>query len=48
MNQEEDLADLSGWVSIENQSGKRYANATLKLIAGDVNQVVQGNNTFLD
>jgi len=29
--------DLSGWVSIENQSGIAYPNAKLKLVAGDVN-----------
>jgi hypothetical protein len=29
--------DLSGWVSIENQSGIGYPNAKLKLVAGDVN-----------
>lgn len=31
--------DLNAWVSIENQSGATYPNATLKLIAGDVNRV---------
>jgi hypothetical protein len=29
--------DLSGWVSIENQSGITYQGAKLKLVAGDVN-----------
>lgn len=31
--------DLSGWVSIDNQSGAAYKNARLKLIAGEVNRV---------
>lgn len=31
--------DLSGWVSIDNQSGATYKNAKLKLVAGDVNRV---------
>lgn len=31
--------DLSGWVSIDNQSGAAYKNARLKLVAGDVNRV---------
>lgn len=31
---------LSGWVSIDNQSGATYKNATLKLVAGKVNKVV--------
>lgn len=30
---------LSGWVSIHNQSGATYNNAQLKLIAGDVHRV---------
>jgi len=33
------LIDFSGWVTIDNNSGKRYKNASLKLIAGDVNIV---------
>ncbi len=32
-------ADLSGWVTIDNKSGATYPNATLKLVAGDVNRV---------
>jgi hypothetical protein len=32
-------ADLSGWVSVENRSGKRYEDAKLKFIAGDVQRV---------
>ena len=39
LNQLEDKADLGGWVTIDNHSGKRYLNAKLKLIAGDVNTV---------
>lgn len=33
------LLDLSAWVSIINQSGATYADAKLKLIAGDVHRV---------
>ena len=29
-------ADLSGWVSVDNKSGKTYRDAKLKFIAGDV------------
>ncbi len=29
-------ADLAGWITIDNRSGGEYANARLKLIAGDV------------
>jgi len=31
--------DLSGWVTIDNQSGAAYKNAGLKLVAGEVNRV---------
>lgn len=30
---------LSGWVSLDNQSGKTYRDAKLKLVAGDINRV---------
>jgi len=30
---------LSGWVTLDNQSGKPFKNARLKLVAGDVHQV---------
>ena len=33
--------DLSGWVTLENQSGASYQNARLKLVAGDVNRVIE-------
>jgi hypothetical protein len=39
LNARDDRADLSGWVTIENKSGASYANATLKLVAGDVSRV---------
>jgi hypothetical protein len=32
------LADLTGWVTIDNKSGATYGNAALKLVAGDVNR----------
>ncbi len=32
-------ANLQGWVSLTNNSGARYENAKLKLLAGDVNVV---------
>ncbi|MFT6317389.1 MAG: hypothetical protein ACJAWG_002029 [Candidatus Azotimanducaceae bacterium] len=31
--------DLSAWVSLDNRSGSRYQNTTLKLVAGQVNRV---------
>jgi hypothetical protein len=34
-----DKADLVGWVTISNTSGKTFENATVKLMAGDVNNI---------
>ena len=39
LNDKDDMADLSGWVTIDNRSGTTYRNANLKLVAGDVNRV---------
>jgi len=39
LNENDDRADLSGWVTIDNKSGTTYKNAKLKLVAGDVNRV---------
>jgi len=35
-------ADLTGWVTLDNRSGATYANATLKLVAGDVHRAPEG------
>jgi hypothetical protein len=34
-----DLVDIVGWVSLSNNTGKRFDGATIKLMAGDVNRV---------
>jgi len=34
-----DEFDLSGWISLQNQTGKTFENADIKLIAGDVSKV---------
>lgn len=39
VNKEDNLADLSGWVTLDNNSGAEYMNAKLKLVAGNVNRV---------
>ena len=36
---DEARADLTGWVTLDNQSGAAYTNASLQLIAGDVRRV---------
>ncbi|NVK23227.1 MAG: DUF4139 domain-containing protein [Kangiellaceae bacterium] len=39
--------DLAGWVSIINQSGADFADAKLKLIAGDVNRAQPDQNIMI-
>src|SRR6185436_14949968 len=34
--------DLVGWITMQNQSGKTYRDATIKLMAGDVNKIEPG------
>lgn len=38
-NQDDTAVDFAGWVTITNKSGARYADARIKLIAGDVHRV---------
>jgi hypothetical protein len=37
-----DTVDLVGWVTIDNQSGKVFENARIKLMAGDVSKIQPG------
>jgi hypothetical protein len=39
VNADDTFVDLKGWTTINNTSGTSYPNATLKLVAGDVNVV---------
>lgn len=39
LDERDEKADLSGWVTIDNRSGATYRNALLKLVAGDVRRV---------
>ena len=38
VNADDRKSDLTGWVTIDNKSGATYANAALKLVAGDLNR----------
>ena len=38
LNKDDDKADMSGWVTIDNKSGAAYRNARLKLVAGEVHR----------
>jgi hypothetical protein len=46
VNAETTKADLTGWVTVTNQSGARYDDATLKLVAGQVNRTQAGEPFF--
>jgi len=37
--EDSDLLDIVGWVTMDNQSGKTFDNAKIKLMAGDVNKI---------
>ena len=39
VGENDDVLDLSGWVTINNNSGASYHDAMLKLVAGEVNRV---------
>lgn len=39
LNEKDDRADLSGWVTVDNKSGGQYRNARLRLVAGDISRV---------
>lgn len=39
INDDDTQGDLTGWVTLTNQSGASYDNARLKLVAGDVRRV---------
>jgi hypothetical protein len=46
LNENDSKSDLTGWVTIDNKSGAAYQNATLKLVAGDVNRVQEDRIMF--
>jgi len=39
-----DILDIVGWVTMDNQSGKTFANAKIKLMAGDVSKIQQDHS----
>ncbi len=39
VNKDDNQAGLSGWVTLDNQSGTAYKKAKLKLVAGEINRV---------
>ncbi len=48
-NEKDTMADITGWVTVTNNSGATYKDAKLKLVAGDVNMVqAQANYGYAD
>jgi hypothetical protein len=41
VSRDDKAADLDGWVTVKNGSGTSFKNATLQLVAGDLNRVRQ-------
>jgi len=39
-----DVVDVVGWVTMDNQTGKTFENARIKLMAGDVNKIQNGGS----
>lgn len=48
LDKDDKMMDLNSWVSIDNNSGVTYKNATLKLVAGDVNIVKSTQPRHMD
>ncbi len=44
----DDRIDVIGWVTFDNQSGKTFENAKIKLMAGDVSKIQQGQREMYD
>jgi hypothetical protein len=42
VNEQETLADIQGWVTVENNAGTSFTDAALKLVAGEVHRVYEG------
>jgi hypothetical protein len=42
LNEKDDLGDLQGWVTLNNNTGAAYENAKLKLVAGNVQKISPG------
>jgi hypothetical protein len=41
-----DLLDVVGWVTMDNQSGKTFENAKIKLMAGDVSKIQRREEVY--
>jgi hypothetical protein len=48
LSQGDDKLDLTGWVTLTNQSGTAFRNAGLKLVAGDVHRVLPVSDGYAE
>ena len=48
LSADEKAADLNGWVTIDNRSGATYKNASLQLVAGELNRVRQETDAAME
>jgi hypothetical protein len=46
--EDSDLIDVIGWITMDNQSGKTFTDAKIKLMAGDVNKIQDQNGLARD
>jgi len=47
-NNDDTRMDLNGWVTVTNNAGTTFKDARLKLVAGDVNRVVEPSVNYLE
>jgi len=46
LNLKKDVLDLTGWITVNNNSGVAYENAQITCLAGDVNAVAEQNTYY--
>lgn len=46
LTDDEQSLNLAGWVTLNNQSGSAYENASLQLVAGDVGRIIKGESSL--
>lgn len=46
LNLKKDKADLSGWITINNRSGKAFKNTNLHVLAGEINRAIQPRRNY--
>ena len=46
VNEAETLANIQGWVTVNNNAGASFENTALKLVAGEVHRVTDGRNQY--